>query len=80
MIAAWIPVTIAAAFVQNLRFMLQRHVAATGLSAGGATWARFVFSAPLVALTAFVYAWASDQALPGMSLTFWTFATIGGTV
>ena len=45
----WIPITIAAAFSQNLRFMLQKHLKATGLSTGGATFARFLFAAPLAA-------------------------------
>lgn len=40
--AAWIPVTLFAAFVQNLRFMLQKHLKPTRLSTGSATFARFV--------------------------------------
>ena len=46
----WIPVTILAAFMQNLRFLLQRHLKVTSLSTAGATWARFLYSAPLVAV------------------------------
>ncbi|MEM8630300.1 MAG: DMT family transporter [Pseudomonadota bacterium] len=78
MIAAWIPVTIAAAFVQNLRFMLQKHLKATQLSTGGATFSRFVFSFPLVAALALTYGQLSDQALPGLTGTFWIYATLGG--
>ena len=46
--AVWIPITIAAAFIQNLRFMLQKHVRGASLSTGGATFARFVFSFPFL--------------------------------
>ncbi len=42
----WIPITIAAAFFQNLRFMLQKHLKGT-LSTMGVTFSRFVFAAPL---------------------------------
>ena len=43
----WIPFTIAAAFFQNLRFMLQKHLKATRLTTAGATFSRFIFAAPL---------------------------------
>jgi len=42
----WIPVTIAAAFLQNLRSMLQKHLKAR-LSSLGATAIRFFFATPL---------------------------------
>lgn len=42
----WIPITLAAAFLQNLRSLLQKRL--TGrLSTGGATFSRFVFAFPL---------------------------------
>ncbi|MEM9755280.1 MAG: DMT family transporter [Pseudomonadota bacterium] len=75
----WIPVTIFAAFMQNLRFLLQRHLKVTELSSGGATWARFVFSAPLVAVLATVYLLASRQALPSAGGRFWAFLLAGST-
>ncbi|MEL6522965.1 MAG: EamA family transporter [Pseudomonadota bacterium] len=68
----WIPLTIGAAFFQNLRFMLQKRLKDTGLSAGGATYARFVFSLPLIALGLGLY--ASATGLPEMSFTFWLWA------
>lgn len=76
--AAWIPITLFAAFVQNLRFMLQRHLKATRLSTGGATFARFVFSAPLVALIVAAYLGVTGQGLPEFTLRFWVFAMAGG--
>ena len=74
----WIPVTVLAAFAQTGRFMLQRHLKVSRLSTGGATLARFLYSAPLVALLVAGYLAATGQALPPMSGTFWTAALIGG--
>ncbi|SHI63962.1 DMT family transporter [Wenxinia saemankumensis] len=76
---AWIPVTIAAALAQTLRFMLQRSLAGGGgLSAAGATFARFVYAAPLAVLAAFGWARFSGQALPGVPAGFWPWALAGG--
>ena len=74
----WIPITLAAAFVQNLRFMLQKQVRGAGLSTGGATFARFVFSFPLAIALAVTYAALSDQDLPHPGHQFWMFALTGG--
>jgi drug/metabolite transporter (DMT)-like permease len=75
---AWIPITIAAAAAQTLRFMAQRHLKATGLSTSGATLARFIFSAPVVALGIGIYALATGQGMPETSFRFWGFALVGG--
>ncbi len=75
---AWIPITIAATAAQTLRFMAQKHLRTTSLSTGGATWARFAFSAPLVALVAWVYGRASGQGLPAAGPGFWVYALTGG--
>jgi len=75
----WIPITIAAAAAQTLRFMLQKQLKTTGLSTAGATFARFVYSAPIIAVLILTYANISEQALPQMSGRFWGFAVIGGT-
>ena len=74
----WIPVTLAAAFFQTLRFMLQRQLALSTLSAGGATFARFVYSAPLVLLLAAIYLETTGQALPALPAQFWMYGAIGG--
>ena len=76
--AAWIPITIAAAFIQNLRFMLQKHLKATKLSTGGATFARFIYGAPLAVVLVLIYAAVSGQSLPTPGLEFWAFALSGG--
>lgn len=76
---AWIPVTIAAAAAQTTRFVLQRRLAATRLTATGSTFARFVFSAPLATVLALLYTRASDQPLPHVPPVFWAYALAGGT-
>jgi drug/metabolite transporter (DMT)-like permease len=74
----WIPVTVAAAIFQTLRFMLQKSLSAAALSATGATFARFVYSAPLVLAGLALYLWISDAALPQTGARFWLFAALGG--
>ncbi|UWQ05677.1 EamA family transporter [Aliiroseovarius crassostreae] len=75
---AWIPITIAAAFSQNLRFMLQKRLKDTKLSTKGATFARFVYSAPLVAGLLWAYLAVVDIPLPPPNARFFTFAAAGG--
>lgn len=73
----WIAAAIFAAFMQNLRFALQRQLKVTALSTGGATWARFVFSVPLVGLVLLTYLAISGQELPGLGPGFWPYVFIG---
>lgn len=75
---AWIPITIAAAFAQNLRFMLQKQLRATALSTAGATFARFVYSAPLIALLVALYLRLSGQVPEVPGGRFFAFAFTGG--
>jgi drug/metabolite transporter (DMT)-like permease len=71
----WIPITIAAAFLQNLRSMLQKR--ATGdLSVNGASYTRFLYALPFVWL---YLAWLGLRApLPVPSLEFVFFCLVGG--
>ena len=73
----WIPITIAAAFSQNLRFMLQKHLKSTGLSTAGATFSRFLFAAPLAALVLAGLLVAGWDRLPDLTGRFVAFATTG---
>lgn len=75
----WIPITLAAAFFQTLRFMLQKHLAQVSLSAAGATFARFLYSAPLVLVLLAIYLMASGQSVPALSGWFWAYGALGGT-
>lgn len=78
MIPSWILATLAAAAVQTVRFSLQRQLKGAGLSTGGATFSRFLFGAPLAAVTALVLLTIAGQgvALPGPR--FWAFGMAGG--
>lgn len=74
----WIPVTLAAAVFQTLRFMLQKSLSTTKLSAAGATFARFAYSGPFIVGLLAVYMGVSGLNWPELSYTFWVFAVIGG--
>ncbi|WP_147106549.1 DMT family transporter [Tateyamaria sp. syn59] len=76
--ALWIPITVAAALFQTLRFMLQRQLALGTLSASGATLARFLYSSPLVAVLIVIYMWVTAQAWPAFGPRFWLFGALGG--
>jgi drug/metabolite transporter (DMT)-like permease len=75
---AWIAFSVAAAFAQTLRFMVQKQLTGAGLSAGGATFARFLYSAPLVLAGMLVWLAVTGQAVPAMSGAFWAYALLGG--
>jgi drug/metabolite transporter (DMT)-like permease len=76
-VSLWIAFTVVAAFLQTLRFVLQKRLAATGLSPAGATFARFLFAAP-IALTLATLAVSQSGPLPAPPLTFWAAVTVGG--
>lgn len=73
----WIFVTLCAAFFQTLRFVLQKHLATAALSAAGATFARFVYAAPLALFGLAVYLGVKDAGLPNVPPGFWPFAVAG---
>lgn len=75
---AWILIALAAATAQTVRFMLQKHLKSTRLSTSGATFARFLYSAPLAAVLIVTYARLSGQGFPQASARFWWFALAGG--
>lgn len=77
MIALWIPVTIVAAFLQNLRSALQKAIKGR-LSTAGAAYARFIYALPL----ALVYLWALTSfggfETPEPNLAFLLWCAAGG--
>lgn len=75
----WIIVSIAAAVFQTVRFMLQKHLATATLSAGGATFSRFLYSLPFIVALLAVYLGASGKSLPQAGLAFWGFGLLGAT-
>lgn len=74
----WVWVTLAAAAVQTLRFMLQKRLTGTGLSTGGATFSRFLFGAPIAALAAVLTLAMAGGEVPVPGPRFWAFALAGG--
>jgi drug/metabolite transporter (DMT)-like permease len=73
----WIPITIGAAFFQNLRSALQKHLKGR-LSNTGATFARFAYAAPLALLYAAALAALSEEDLPSPNQAFVAYAVVGG--
>ena len=73
----WIPITIAAAFSQNLRSALQKKLKAV-LSTWGATAARFVFAAPFALMLAVTVVALSGHGAPQIDLAFLGYGGFGG--
>lgn len=74
----WVIFTLAAAALQTVRFMLQKQLAGAGLSTGGATFARFLFAAPVACGLAAAALVATGTALPGPGARFWAWVALGG--
>jgi drug/metabolite transporter (DMT)-like permease len=74
----WIFFAVLAAAAQTLRFAVQKVLAGGALGPAAATWARFMWSAPAVAVLVLVYAGATDQDMPELTGAFWGFALSGG--
>lgn len=73
----WIPITIVAAFCQNLRSALQKHLKGK-LSTGGATYVRFFYAWPF----ALVYIWGLHEwggmPYPEIKGLFLLYCVLGG--
>ena len=74
----WVLITIGAATAQTFRFMLQKQLTGMALSTAGATFARFIYSSPLVAVIAIAYATSTGQGAPVLPAGFWPYALAGG--
>ena len=74
----WVALTFIAVMFQTARFMLQRQLSRAALSASGATFARFLYSAPLTVIALLpVLSWRGE-AFPVLSPAFWIYAWVGG--
>lgn len=73
----WIPITIAAAFGQNVRSALQKHLTAR-LSTAGATQVRFLYAVPFALLYAACLAAGAGYEIPRLNQTFVLYASLGG--
>lgn len=73
----WIPITIFAAFMQNLRSAMQKYLKGT-LSTSGATFTRFVYGAPLAVIYLLALLAFGDYSSPAVTSNFVMFAMVGG--
>jgi drug/metabolite transporter (DMT)-like permease len=73
----WIPITLAAAFLQNLRSALQKYLKGV-MGTTGATFVRFGFGAPFALVFVALLHWWGGYALPEPGLRFAAWAMIGG--
>jgi len=72
----WIPITIAAAFLQNLRSVLQKSIKGR-LSTTGASYARFIYALPLAALYVWLLASFGGYELPAPNQKFLIYCALG---
>ncbi len=76
---AWIPITIAAAFMQNFRSALQKHLKGR-LNTSGATMARFAYAFPFAILYMVGLAWFLDFEWPGLTWIFAFWGVVGAVM
>lgn len=74
----WILISLAAAAFQTVRFMLQKVLATSTLSAAGATFSRFIYSAPFILALLSIYVLAGAGNLPQIGRGFWGYGLMGG--
>ncbi|MFN7027399.1 MAG: EamA family transporter, partial [Pseudorhizobium sp.] len=73
----WIPITIASAFLQNMRSALQKHLRGR-LTTTGATFVRFGYGVPFALLYVAFLHYGLSRPMPGPNMTFWLWAIAGG--
>ncbi len=77
MFEAWIPITIAAAFLQNARSALQKHLKGR-LTTLGAAYVRFLYAWPFALLYVLALARWGGMALPRFNGVFLIYCVLGG--
>lgn len=77
MIELWIPITIFAAFCQNLRSAVQKHLKGV-LSNTGATFSRFGYGVPVVFAYVLALHYAAGMAWPEPNPRFVIYVLVGG--
>ncbi len=73
----WIPLTIAAAFFQNIRSAMQKHLKGK-LSTLGAAYVRFIYAWPIALVYFFAILYIEGHPLPGINASFISYALFGG--
>ena len=74
----WVLFSVLAAAAQTMRFAVQKVLVGAALSPAAATWARFLWSWPLVVALAFAYGRATGADFPEFTPTFLIYAILGG--
>ena len=77
MTSLWIPLTLAAAFTQNVRSALQKHLK-DRLGTTGATFVRFGYGFPFAIIWLFALSAGLDAPIPDANFKFATFIVTGG--
>ena len=77
MIELWIPLTIAGAFMQNLRSALQKHLKSR-LSTAGASYVRFLYAMPFSLLYLWTLNTYGGYTIPEPNLMFLMYCFLGG--
>jgi len=76
-IELWIPLTIAAAFMQNLRSALQKYLKAK-LTTTGASYVRFLYAMPFALLYLFSVNQFGGHPIPDVNVKFLIYCLLGG--
>lgn len=77
MLELWVPVTVAAAFLQCVRTALQKHLKGQ-LSTNGASFVRFFYGFPVAIVYVALLVVAFGYELPETNARFWAYALTGG--
>ena len=78
LIEAWIPITLTAAFLQNARSSLQKHLKGS-LSTSAAAYVRFLYAFPFVLLYLAILRYGAELEFPEVNGRFLFFAGLGST-
>lgn len=73
----WIPITVLAAFLQNARSALQKHLKGR-LTTLGAAYVRFLYALPFAAVYLLVLRYGVGKELPPFNGTFLMYCALGG--
>jgi drug/metabolite transporter (DMT)-like permease len=73
----WIPITIAAAFLQNVRSAMQKHLKGV-MGTTGATFVRFGFGFPFALLFLAMLRYGAGYPFPSLNAEFFAWAVVGG--
>ena len=76
----WVILAITAAAAQTFRFAIQKVLAGGALSPAAATWARFLWSAPVVIAIMTAYIAFTPATFPTVKPSFWPYALSGGAM